>query len=149
MAANRTTPESFGSRLRDLRRRSRLSQRQLADIVGLSQRKVSDIETGRRPPVLLPEQYVQLTDVLQVSLAELFGYELPETEATRRRFDELLRLAPDLRDREISALVVVARQLIAARHDPPPTPPRSHRSREDAEPDSPPQSSPKSLRASA
>ena len=111
MADWHAPPVPFGVRLRDLRRKNRLSQQLLAEHLGLSQRKVSDIETGRRTPTLQPEQYLLLSEILNVPLAELFGTRIKVQAPSR--FGELIELAPDLTDHEIEVLVGVARQFIA------------------------------------
>lgn len=66
------------SRIRDLREDADLSQQQLADAIGITQRKYSYLETETQP----------LTDELLVKLANYYGvsidYLLRQTEDPRR-----------------------------------------------------------------
>jgi len=70
----------FGERLHDLRQRAGLSQREVAEKLGMSQRAYSHWE--RHPVALRPEQLWQLAQVLGVSLDELIA---GEQMAARKR----------------------------------------------------------------
>jgi len=48
-----------------------LTQRQIADVVGVTDQAVSDWERGVRMPKLTPRQTADLCDTLQVSIEEL------------------------------------------------------------------------------
>jgi len=61
--------ETFGSRLKDLRRRRHLSQQQVADVVGVSVTLISAYENGNRSPsignlILLADLFCTSTDYL-------------------------------------------------------------------------------------
>src|SRR5262245_60478211 len=74
MALGRPTRKQrapFGERLHDLRQQAGLSQRQVAEKLGMSQRAYSHWE--RHPVGLRPEQLRHLSQALGVSLDELIG----------------------------------------------------------------------------
>jgi transcriptional regulator with XRE-family HTH domain len=62
---------SFGERLHELREAAGLTQQQLADKLGLSQRAYSHWE--RRPVALRPDQLQSLASALNLSVEELLG----------------------------------------------------------------------------
>jgi transcriptional regulator with XRE-family HTH domain len=107
----------FGARLRELRIRNHLSQQVLAARAGFSQRKLSDIETGRRAAALDPTQYQRLTEALGVTLSELFGHpdEPSPPAASAARLAELNRIAGALSDEDVALLTTVAREIATAR----------------------------------
>lgn len=74
MALGRPTRKpraAFGARLHELRQQAGLSQQQVAEKLGMSQRAYSHWE--RQPVALRPEQLQQLAQALNVSLDELIG----------------------------------------------------------------------------
>ena len=66
------------NRIKDLREDHDLSQQQIADAIGITQRKYSYIETGTQP--LTDEILVQLANYYQVSI----DYLLRQTNNPRR-----------------------------------------------------------------
>ena len=68
----------FGQRLHALREQAGLSQQQLADRIGLSQRAYAYRE--RHPVALRPDQLLNLAKALNVSVEDLVG-----TNGTRKR----------------------------------------------------------------
>jgi transcriptional regulator with XRE-family HTH domain len=104
--------QSFGPRLRDLRVARGLSQHQLAELVGVSQRKLSDIERGKRPPLLLPTQLMAMADALSVNVEQLAG-----VERDRRRPEVVLVVehATALLDQDILLLSQLAEHLADSR----------------------------------
>src|SRR5260370_22058452 len=68
----------FGQRLHTLREQAGLSQQQLADRLGLTQRAYAHWE--RNPVALRPEQLLSLAETLNVSVEALVG-----TNGTRKR----------------------------------------------------------------
>ena len=66
------------NRIKDLREDHDLSQQQIADAIGITQRKYSYIETGTQP--LTDEIMVQLANYYQVSI----DYLLRQTNNPRR-----------------------------------------------------------------
>lgn len=75
-ATRERTP--FGQRLHTLREQAGLSQQQLAERLGLTQRAYAHWE--RNPVALRPDQLLNLAQVLNVSVDELVG-----TNGTRKR----------------------------------------------------------------
>ena len=67
----------FGEKLRQLRKEKNLTQKQLADLVGLKNSVVSFYEVGERVPS--PEIIKKLAAVLHVSADYLLGLERTET----------------------------------------------------------------------
>ncbi len=74
----KTERTSFGQRLHTLREQAGLSQQQLADRIGLSQRAYAYWE--RHPVALRPDQLLSLAQALNVSVDDLVG-----TNGTRKR----------------------------------------------------------------
>lgn len=68
----------FGQRLHTLREQAGLSQQQLADKLGLTQRAYAHWE--RNPVALRPDQLLNLAQVLNVSVEDLVG-----TNGTKKR----------------------------------------------------------------
>lgn len=67
----------FGNRLRELRRQKRLTQKQLASLIGVKSSIISFYEVGDRIPS--PEVIVKLASVLHVSADYLMGIEKNES----------------------------------------------------------------------
>ena len=59
----------IGEKLKDLRIKQAMSQRKLADVAGMSQRAIVDLETDRREP--RPSTLGKLAEALGVEPAEL------------------------------------------------------------------------------
>ena len=66
---------TFKQNLRKLRKAKRVSQTELADYLGISQRPISHYETGRAEPSL--SCLCQIADYLNVSLDDLLGRVFP------------------------------------------------------------------------
>lgn len=69
----------LGARIKELRKRSGLSQDQLAEKVGIESKYLSRIEVGKRQPSL--ETLEHIADSLQVEMKELFNYFHHDREA--------------------------------------------------------------------
>lgn len=69
------------NRIKDLREDNDLTQQQIADKIGITQRKYSYIETGTQP--LTDEILVKLSEVYNVSI----DYILKQT-ANKKRYDK-------------------------------------------------------------
>jgi transcriptional regulator with XRE-family HTH domain len=106
--------DSLGPRLKRWREQRGWSQQVLADRVGVSQGKISDLETGANRPLLTPSQIAQFADVLGIPPAQFLGIEDVD-DAYRPRIVEFLGVAEALTDSDIDALTIVARQLASAR----------------------------------
>lgn len=61
----------FGKRLREFRKEKKLTQKELAEQIGIKQNSYSDWETGKNEPSL--ENLVKLADLFEVPLDWLFG----------------------------------------------------------------------------
>jgi len=99
--SNNKAPEikkHFGRRLKELRLQLRLTQRQLADAVGIHVSFVSDMETGKKAPNLVI--CFDLAEALGVHVSDL----LPESSGQYRKISMVeawLRKNPDITLREI------------------------------------------------
>lgn len=63
----------FSERLKTLRKEKKLTQKELAEQIGISQKSYSHWESGKNEPSL--ENLIKLADLLEVSLDWLFGRE--------------------------------------------------------------------------
>ena len=63
----------FTDRLKTLRKEKKLTQKELAEQIGIKQNSYSDWETGKNEPSF--ENLIKLADLLEVSLDWLFGRE--------------------------------------------------------------------------
>lgn len=61
----------FGKRLREVRKSKKLTQKELAEQIGIKRNTYSDWETGKNESSF--ENLVKLADLLEVSLDWLFG----------------------------------------------------------------------------
>ena len=61
----------FSERLKTLRKEKKLTQKELAEQIGISQKSYSHWETGKNEPSF--ENLIKLADLLEVSLDWLFG----------------------------------------------------------------------------
>jgi transcriptional regulator with XRE-family HTH domain len=74
------TVVTFDQRLHTLKEQARLSQQQLAERLGLTQRAYAPAHWERNPVALRPEQLLSLAEALNVSVDDLVG-----TNGTRKR----------------------------------------------------------------
>jgi transcriptional regulator with XRE-family HTH domain len=82
--------ELFGTRIRELRKAQRLTQEQLADVLGIEQKHVSLIEHGKSYPSL--DRLVRIAEALNVPLPSLFEYMHLNDETERARsIEEMLK----------------------------------------------------------
>jgi len=63
----------FSERLKTLRKEKKLTQKELAEQIGISQKSYSHWETGKNEASL--ENLIKLADLLEVSIDWLFGRE--------------------------------------------------------------------------
>ncbi len=100
---------TIGDRLRDLRRQNALSQREVADAIGLPQSNLSRIENGKQRLNL--SVLTRILETYQTSIQEFFAREdaarqSGESASPRERqlLESFRRLSPDDR-REVEAFV--------------------------------------------
>jgi transcriptional regulator with XRE-family HTH domain len=106
----------FGTQVRAWRQRRGLTQQELATQLGTSQRKVSDIETGRRSPSLTPSQYVALAQALELEPSRLLEVADPGTKPPA--LQRLVDAAAALADGDIDLLARMAQRLRSPRPSP-------------------------------
>ncbi len=84
-------PENkVGQRLRSVRTKFGLSQRQLAKLSGVSNASISLIEKDKINPSL--GTLVKILSVLEISMAEFWQIKLPQTEQVFFRFNQLEKI---------------------------------------------------------
>lgn len=92
------TDNVFGMRIRELRRKARLSQAQLADVLNVSCSTVSQYESGQRSPY--DSIKIRIADYFGVSLDYLFGREADDSFPEKK--DGLCAIEIDVRKRSIA-----------------------------------------------
>jgi transcriptional regulator with XRE-family HTH domain len=115
-AAAKGSMKDFGSRLRGLRTERGLSQRELADLVGIEVMQVNRYERGVNVPSI--ETAVKLAGVFQLTTDELLGgsRERPEAPVLRNlKLYERLRLLDDLPKDDQAVVVRLIDAVIAQR----------------------------------
>ncbi|DAB25471.1 TPA: hypothetical protein CPT86_06160 [Candidatus Gastranaerophilales bacterium HUM_23] len=78
--------EFLGKKIKQLRVNSKLSQAELSEKIGMTEKNLSNIERGLQVPAL--NSFLRLLDVLNVSLTE-FGISTSDTKNENR--DELIK----------------------------------------------------------
>ena len=83
--------QEFGRRLRDIRTRMKLSQRQLARQSGVANATISQIEAGKLNPTV--SMLKRVLDGIPINLSEFFGDEFESGEQVFFRAEELTEIA--------------------------------------------------------
>ena len=78
--------EFIGKKIKQLRMKAKLSQAELSEKIGMTEKNLSNIERGLQIPAL--NSFLRLLDVLKVPLSE-FGITTKDTENKNR--DELIK----------------------------------------------------------
>lgn len=78
--------EFIGKKIKQLRMKAKLSQAELSEKIGMTEKNLSNIERGLQIPAL--NSFLRLLDVLNVPLSE-FGITTKDTENKSR--DELIK----------------------------------------------------------
>jgi transcriptional regulator with XRE-family HTH domain len=99
----------LGRRIKSLRRRRGYSQETLAEIVGISSRYVSRIETGKENPTL--DLFLRLAKGLKVRLYEIFQFE-HEGERPQRVRKRLESLVAEVKEEDLSRIARVLEVLV-------------------------------------
>lgn len=110
--------QEIGRRLRDIRTRLKLSQRQLARQSGVANATISQIEAGKLNPTV--SMLKRVLDGIPINLSEFFGDEFePESQVFFRK-DELTEIADgDVSFRQVgSNLATKAVQMLQERYAP-------------------------------
>ncbi len=84
----------YGAKFLELRKKNKLSQKDLATIAEVGQTTISEIEAGKKSPTAITIEKVCLA--LNITLSEFFAEERPELEPELRRLMETARkLSPE------------------------------------------------------
>ena len=91
----KTPPAAFGARLRELREEANLSQREVADVLGISQPSYAKWE--RREVAITASQLRTLADTLRCEVTDFFTDDEPKrkpgpTGRAKRTFEEVSQL---------------------------------------------------------
>lgn len=106
MQNDKTTEQIVGKRIQKLRQAKKLTQLQLAEMVGLSTNYLSDIERGKSSPRL--DKLAAIMNALECSADDVFsdvinfGYKVKNS----RLSDKLEALSPDDREKAYAILDV-------------------------------------------
>lgn len=84
--------ELLGKRVRELRKKAKLTQEQLAELLGIDQKHMSRIELGKSYPSL--DRLIKISEVVGISLPKLFefGHVRPERELQQQVAEMLVQL---------------------------------------------------------
>ena len=88
----KTTKESLGARIKELRKISKLSQEELAEQIGVEPQHMSRIESGRSYPSI--DRLEKISNSLKVPLKDFF--EFMHLEGATERLESIDVLAKDL-----------------------------------------------------
>lgn len=104
---------SFGRRLRELRTRRGLSQKELGAAIGVHYMQISKYETGVNFPAV--GKVLEIAKVLQVSMDQLFGEVVPDESHVKnlkllRRFRELETLPKEDQDTAVKLIDALVAQ---------------------------------------
>ncbi|MCO1602789.1 helix-turn-helix domain-containing protein [Desulfosporosinus nitroreducens] len=84
----------YGSKFLELRKKNKLSQKDLANIAEIGQTTISDIEAGKKSPNAITIEKICLA--LNITLTEFFAEERPQLEPELRRLvDTARKLSPE------------------------------------------------------
>lgn len=99
--------EIFAKNLKELRKRNKMTQEQLAELVNVAPRHISFIETGRSFPSC--ELLERICKVLQVDFTEVVKTE--ENLTREELLQKLNTIVPKLNDEQLNYLVKLAKEL--------------------------------------
>ena len=110
--------QDIGRRLRDIRQRLELSQRQLARQSGVANATISQVEAGKLNPTV--SMLKKILDGIPMGLAEFFADDDPSQDRIFFRADDLIEIADGgVSYRQVGAnLANRAIQLLAERYEP-------------------------------
>ncbi|MCM1338487.1 MAG: helix-turn-helix domain-containing protein [Muribaculaceae bacterium] len=84
----------LGKRIKELRKRNRITQEQLSELIGLEPNHISKIESGIHFPQ--PDKLELIAKIFRVSVMELFDYEHKQSnEYIKQKISEWLKTASD------------------------------------------------------
>ena len=98
--------EIFAKNLKELRKRNKMTQEQLAELVNVAPRHISFIETGRSFPSC--ELLERICKVLQVDFTEVVKTE--ENLTREELLQKLNTIVPKLNDEQLNYLVKLAKE---------------------------------------
>lgn len=92
----KTTKELLGSRIKELRKAKKLTQEELAELIGVEPQHMSRLEIGKSYPSL--DRLEKMAIALDVQLRDFFEY--MHLEDTAERVDNLLELTKELSEEQ-------------------------------------------------
>lgn len=100
----------IGNRIRDARKRTKITQEQLADLTGFTESHISHIENGKTK-LSLPA-IVTIANALHVTVDELLFGNLAKNEAVLQK--EMAEILKDCSDAEFKIILEVVRSMQAS-----------------------------------
>lgn len=106
---------TFGEKLKAIRENRKLSQEQLADILGSSKQVISRYENGRNPNILVAKQFAEKLNIPIVNLVDdnvdVFSVEtLSESELDNQIIKVFDRLSEEKQKQALDYLAFLASQ---------------------------------------
>ena len=96
----------IGKRIKELRKEHNLSQQELAELINIDQRNLSNIECGISFP---SKSLLQIAEAFDISLKDLFDFE-PIINIENLK-DELSKLTNKLSEDKLKTLYLIAKNL--------------------------------------
>ena len=103
-ARMKTATEMLGARIRELRKRLKITQEQLAERLGLDQKHMSRIELGKSYPSL--DRLKKISEVLEVTLPSLFEFEhMADGQERLKQINEMVQKLGEADQRRVYKIV--------------------------------------------
>lgn len=97
----------FGKRIKELRKKRNLTQEQLAELIGIFQKQIGNIETGTTFTTM--GNLEKLAQVLGVEVSELFEYNHQKTRDAL--IEEIHKIVSDVSDEKLKIIYRVIRDI--------------------------------------
>jgi transcriptional regulator with XRE-family HTH domain len=100
----KTATEMLGARIREQRKRKKITQEQLAEMLGIDQKHMSRIELGKSYPSL--DRLIKIAETLEVPLPSLFEFmHMVEERELLKQINEMVRLLGESDQRRVFKIV--------------------------------------------
>ena len=100
----KTANEMLGARIREQRKRKKITQDQLAELLGIDQKHMSRIELGKSYPAL--DRLIKIAEALEVPLPSLFEFMHMGDERERlKQINEMLQLLGETDQRRVFKII--------------------------------------------
>jgi len=100
----KTATEMLGARIREQRKKKKITQEQLAEMLGIDQKHMSRIELGKSYPSL--DRLIKIAETLEVPLPSLFEFmHMQEERELLKQINEMVRLLGESDQRRVFKIV--------------------------------------------